>query len=50
MVLTPYYLMTFKKPKSYGDKPTEKIVLSECITVKAAEEECKSDLAFVVET
>ena len=36
--------------KGYSEKATEQINLSECITVKAADEELRNDLAFLVDT
>ncbi|CAG9332529.1 unnamed protein product [Blepharisma stoltei] len=50
MVLTPRYLVSFKQQQAYREKATEKIRLSDCSTVKSAEEETKKDFAFRIDT
>ncbi|CAG9331021.1 unnamed protein product [Blepharisma stoltei] len=50
MVLTPHFLVLFKRQQAYRDKPTEKIKLRDCSTVKSAEEETKKDFAFRIDS
>ncbi|CAG9331020.1 unnamed protein product [Blepharisma stoltei] len=50
MVLTPNFLVSFKQQQAYRDKPTEKIRLRDCSTVKSAEEETKKDFAFRIDS
>jgi len=44
--LTPTHLYSFKEEKKYKN-PTEVIVLRDCNSVKAAEEEIHKEHAFV---
>ncbi|CAG9331022.1 unnamed protein product [Blepharisma stoltei] len=46
LVLTPHFLITFKRQQAYLDKPTEKIKIECCSTMKSAEEETKKVFTF----
>eukprot|EP00386_Alphamonas_edax_P014321 GDKI01044042.1.p2 GENE.GDKI01044042.1~~GDKI01044042.1.p2 ORF type:complete len:140 (-),score=30.98 GDKI01044042.1:29-448(-) len=48
-VLTPQYLVSYKRPGSYGT-PTEVLRLRDCSTVKSADEDCGRENAFRVDT
>ena len=46
LVLTPTHLITFKKQQGYNNKPTEKMSLDTCGTIKSADEELKRENCF----
>ena len=46
LVLTPTQLLSFKKQQGYSLKPTEKMQLDVCGTIKSADEELKRENCF----